>query len=68
MTVLKYDVLLMFQIERFVIFLDYVDVGMFVIPMKVIKYYRKPYGNCQLKLSTQVRICMTVNKGWEKDF
>ena len=32
--------------------------------MKVIKCYRKPYGSCQIKLSAQLRICVTVNKGW----
>ena len=29
----------------------------------IIKYYSNPYGSCQLKLSTQLKMCMAVNKG-----
>ena len=33
------------------------------VQVKVIKYYSQPYGSCQLKLSTQLKVCRTVNKG-----
>ena len=58
-TVLK---LLMYQIENFVIFIDYGDVDVIVKPNESDQMLSETVRKLSIKLSTQLRICKTVNK------